>query len=263
MNVVLLPPPVPAGPAGPAGPVGPTMPLLPLLPELETKIKAIKTPDGLPSVQLCWLRDSHIKEVIVDQEVYLCASHNWLFYHGEYLPRGESVYQITIPHQVQEAHQFLSYRFQNHAQKLWEKAVENRDDQIAVESLCVWGALSMEDIAITAIQHCNWQELLPVCLNLILERLKSKNSADDSASLKIALSMLSQISPEATFIEPLRRGFCQIISAIATNNPDNAVNLLNEEIWREFLRLNIAPADDLLENFISQFILPQVLKDQG
>lgn len=220
----------------------------PIPPELETKIRAIKTSDGLPSVHLCWLGDSHVKEIIVDQEIYLCGSHNWLSYHGEHLPQGESVYQVTIPHEVQEANKFLTHRYQNHAQKLWENAVENHDEQLAIESLCVWDALGMEDIALTAIQQNNWLELLPVWLNLIVQGLKSKKVPDDSPSLTIALSMLSHISPDSIYIEPLRQGLCQVISAIANNNPDNAVNLLTEPIRHEFLRLNIAPEGDLLES---------------
>lgn len=135
---------------------------LSITPELETNIKAIKTKNGLPAVQLCYLRDSHIKEVIVDQKIYLCGSHNWLSYRGEYIPQGESVYQVTIPEQVQAADKFLSQRCQNYAQKLWENAVENRDEQIATAALCIWDALGMENTAITTIQQNNWLELLPI-----------------------------------------------------------------------------------------------------
>ncbi|MCC5603926.1 hypothetical protein [Nostoc favosum] len=222
-------------------------------PEVEKKLRAIKTPDGLPSVQVFWLGDSHVKEVIVDKEIHLCGSHNWLSYRGDYLPRGESVYKVTIPHQVQEAYQFLANRFQNHAKKLWVNALENRDYKLAIESLCVWGTLGMEDIALKEIHKNNWFELLPVWLNVALQGLKSKNLSGNSASFKTALSLLSQVSIEEAFIEQLQQGWRKVIGAIAINNPKTALNLLSDEVWAQFLRLNIAQKSDSPDNFISQY----------
>ena len=222
----------------------------PIPPELEKKLRAIKTPDGLPSVQVFWLGDSHIKEVIVNREIHLCGSHNWLSYRGDYLPGGESVYKVTIPLQVQEAYEFLANRFQNHAQKLWQNALENSDSELAVESLCVWGALGMEDTALKEIQKNNWLELLPVWLNVAIQGLKSKNLSGDSASFKTALSLLSQVSIEETFIELLQQGWRKVIGAIAINNPETALNLLNDEVWVQFIRLNIVQDSDSPNNFI-------------
>jgi hypothetical protein len=219
-------------------------------PELEKKLQAIKTPNGLSSVQIFWLGDSHIKEVIVDKEIHLCGSHNWLSYRGDYLPRGESVYKVTIPNQVQEAYQFLANRFQNHAQKLWKNALENRDSKLAIESLCVWGALGMEDIALKKIEENNWFELLPVWLNVALHGLKSKNLSGDSESFKIALSLLSQVYIEEAFIEQLQQGWRKVIGAIAINNSETALSLLSDEVWANFLRLNIAQDTDSPNNFI-------------
>ncbi|MFS0517133.1 phospholipase D-like domain-containing protein [Nostoc sp. UIC 10607] len=225
----------------------------PIPPEVGKKLRAIKTPHGLPSAQVFWLGDSHVKEVIVDKEIYLCGSHNWLSYRGDYLPQGESVYKVTIPHQVQEAYEFLANRFQNHAQKLWKNALENRDSKLAIESLCVWGVLGMEDIALKEIQKNKWFELLPVWLNVALQGLKSKNLSCDSASFKSALSLLSQVSTEEEFIELLQQGWCKVIGAIAINNPKTALHLLSDEVWAQFLRLNIAQKSDSPENFISQY----------
>ncbi|MHC5610594.1 MAG: hypothetical protein ACYTXA_06140 [Nostoc sp.] len=222
----------------------------PIPPELEKKLRAIKTPDGLPCVQVLWLGDSHVKEVIVDQQIHLCGSHNWLSYRGDYLPRGESVYKVTIPHQVQEAYEFLANRFQNHAQKLWENALENRDYKLALESLSVWSALRMEDIALQKIQQNNWLELLPVWLNVALQGLKSKNIQADSASFKTGLLLLSQVSIEEAFIESLQQGWRKVIRAIANNNPQTALNLLSDQVWAQFLRLNIAQESDSPNDFI-------------
>ncbi|MHC5734983.1 hypothetical protein [Nostoc sp.] len=220
--------------------------------EVEKKLRAIKTPDGLPSVQVFWLGDSHVKEVIVDKQIHLCGSHNWLSYRGDYLPRGESVYKVTIPYQVKEAYEFLANRFQNHAQKLWHHALENRDFQLAVESLCVWGALGMEDIALKEIQQNNWLELLPVWLNVALQGLRSKNIQADSASFKTALLLLSKVSLEEVFLELLQQGWRKVIGAIASHNSDAALNLLSDEVWAQFLRLNIVKESDSPSGFILQ-----------
>ncbi|WP_375492838.1 hypothetical protein [uncultured Nostoc sp.] len=220
--------------------------------EIEKKLRAIKTPDGLPSVQVFWLGDSHVKEVIVDRKIHLCGSHNWLSYRGDYLPRGESVYKVTIPHQVQEAYEFLANRFQNHAQILWRNALENRDSKLAIESLCIWGALGMEDIALKEIQQNNWLELLPVWFNITLQGLKSKNIQSDSEIFKTALSLLNQVSIEEAFIELLQQGWRKVIGAIASHNPQTALNLLNDEVWVQFLRLNIVQESDSPASFISE-----------
>ncbi|MDZ7953297.1 MAG: hypothetical protein RMY27_19865 [Nostoc sp. DedQUE09] len=222
----------------------------PIPPEVEKKLRAIKTPDGLPSVLIFWLGDSHVKEIIVDREIYLCGSHNWLSYRGNYLPLGELVFKVTIPLQVQEAYEFLANRFQNHAQKLWQDALENRDSKLALESLCVWGALGMEDIALKEIQKNNWFELLPVWLNVALQGLKSKNLSDDSASFQTALSLLSQVSIEETFIELLQQGWRKVLGAIAINNPETALNLLSDEVWAQFIRLKIVQESDSPNDFI-------------
>ncbi|WP_193196722.1 hypothetical protein [Nostoc sp. MG11] len=232
----------------------------PILLEVEEKLRAIKTPDGLPSVQVFWLGDSHIKEVIVDREIHLCGSHNWLSYRGDYLPRGESVYKVTIPQQVQEAYEFLAHRFQNHAQELWKNALENRNFQLAVEPLCVWGALGMEDIALKEIEENNWLELLPMWLNVVLQSLRAKNVLDLVIYRK-ALTLLNQVSGEEAFIELLRQGWRQVIGAIATNNPETALNLLNNEVWLQFLRLNITQTSDSPTNFISQYVEQQQEKE--
>ncbi|MHC5910264.1 MAG: hypothetical protein ACYTXE_04545 [Nostoc sp.] len=224
----------------------------PIPPEIEKKLRAIKTPDGLPSVQVFWLGDSHVKEVIVDRKIHLCGSHNWLSYRGDYLPRGESVYKVTIPHQVEEAYKFLANRFQNHAQILWQNALENRDSKLAVESLYIWGALGMEDIALKEIQQNNWLELLPVWLNIALQGLKSQNIQSDSEIFKMALSLLNQVSIEEAFIELLQQEWRKVIGAIASHNPQTALNLLNDEVWVQFLRLNIVQESDSPANFISK-----------
>ncbi|MDZ7958314.1 MAG: hypothetical protein RMY34_10495 [Aulosira sp. DedQUE10] len=229
----------------------------PISPGIKAKIRAIKTPEGLPSIHLVCLGDSHIKEVIVDRKIYLCGSYEWLESGGYQIALGESVYQVTIPQQVNEAYDFLANRFHNQAQQLWTKALDSRNTQLARDSLYIWGAIGMEDIALTEIEKNNWLELLPVWLNILLPGLRSKNLPHDLVSINLALSLLNQVTPEATFINSLQQGLRQFISAIATHNRDTALNLLNNEVWPQFLRLRIAQENDSPEDFISQQTLPQ------
>ncbi|MEI2580014.1 hypothetical protein [Scytonema sp. PRP1] len=236
----------------------------PIPAEVEEKLRGVKTPDGLPAIQVFWLGNSHVKEVIVDGKIYLCGSHNWLSYRGDDLPRGESVYKVTILHEVQEAYEFLANRFKNHAQKLWENAVQNRVTQLATDTLCMWGAIGMEGMALTAIQQNNWLELLPVWLNVVCHGLKSKKVSGDSGSFRTALSLLDQLPTEAAFIESLRQGWRKVIGAIATNNPQQALNLLGDEVWHEFVRLAITqPPVKTPEQFIAAHTPSQNMPKQS
>lgn len=224
---------------------------------ISTEIPAIRTPADLPYIQLSELANSHIKEIIVDREIYLCSSSQWLDYNSEQILLGESVYHVTIPQQVNDAYEFLTQRFHNHTQQLWTKALEIRDTQLATDSLYLWSAIGRENIALNEIDKNNWLELLPVWLNILLPRLNSQNSSDDLVSFKLAFSLLSQVTPEAPFLDSLQQGLRQFINAIATQNRDIAVNLLNNEVWSELLRLQIAQENDSVDDFISQQTFPQ------
>ncbi|AFZ58996.1 hypothetical protein H6G54_23730 [Anabaena cylindrica FACHB-243] len=216
-------------------------------PEVKAKLQSIKTLEGLPGVQIFWSENSHIKEVIVDQQIHLCGCYNQLFYRGGYLPTGESVYKVTIPELVQEAYQFFANRCQNHAQKLWVIAVQNYNSQLAVESLCIWGAMGMEEIAIKEIEANNWLELVPIWLNVVIQRLRAKILP---AGLQTALVLLNKFSGEEIFIDLLVQGWRRVISNIASQNPQTAVDLFSNGVWEQFLRLQIVQPTESLDTFI-------------
>lgn len=222
-------------------------------PEVEKKLRAIKTPDGLPAVQVFCLGNSHIKEVIVDQRNYLYGFYDWVNCGGEYLPCGESVYQVTIPQQIEAAYQFLADRCQNHAQEKWNLALENRDFSLAVETCYIWGALGMQNIAFQEIKASNWLELFPVWLNIIVRDLNSQILPDDAGILPTAISLLSQLSGDEVFIDEVQEGLRKIIRAIASRQPETALKLVSEPVWANFLRLKIAQENDSPD----RFILPQ------
>ncbi|MBD2207251.1 hypothetical protein H6G33_33700 [Calothrix sp. FACHB-1219] len=221
--------------------------------DIKEKIQAIKTPEDLPSVQLLGLEeDVYIQEIIIDQEIYQCGFYHWRNYQESQIPLGELVYQVRKFQIIQEAYEILSTRCQNHAQKLWQQAVEKRDIQLARECLCIWGTLGKLEIALKQIQENNWLELLPIYINVVIHNLKSHNLADDSPILQSSLLLLSQVEESAAFIEQLRLAYPQLLSAIAQQNPDTALNLLNNEVWAQFLRLHIAAETDSPTEFISQ-----------
>ncbi|MEG3876374.1 hypothetical protein QT972_03175 [Microcoleus sp. herbarium7] len=212
----------------------------PIPPQVEQKLREIKTREGLSAVQVFWLGNSHAKEVVVDRKIHLCGSHNWLSYRGDRLPRGETVYKIAAADRVEEAYDFLAVRFKDYAGVLWESAVQNRDANLAETSLCTWGALGMEEMALNELQRANWLELYPVWLKVVCQGLRSKKISPDSACLATAVSMVSQFSVDDSNIELLRSNLRQVMGAIAALDRRQALKLLNEQVWLEFRRLGIA-----------------------
>ncbi|MCC5622547.1 hypothetical protein [Nostoc sp. CHAB 5715] len=91
---------------------------------------------------------------------------------------------------------------------------------------------------------------MPVWLNVALQGLRSKNIQADSAIFKTALSLLNQVSIEEAFVESLQQGWRKVIGAIAINNPETALNLLSDEVWANFLRLNIVQETDSPNDFV-------------
>ncbi|MGB7713343.1 MAG: hypothetical protein WBL95_28060 [Microcoleus sp.] len=211
----------------------------PIPPQVEQKLREIKTREGLSAVQVFWLGNSHAKEVVVDRKIHLCGSHNWLSYRGDKLPRGETVYKVTATDKVEEAYDFLAVRFKDYAGELWESAVHNRDANLAETSLCTWGALGMEEMALNQLKNANWLELYPVWLKVVCQGLRSKKISPDSAYLATAVSMVSQFSVDDSNIELLRSNLRQLIGAIAALDRRQALKLLNQN-WSQFGRLSIA-----------------------
>lgn len=234
----------------------------PIPPQVEQKLREIKTREGLSAVQVFWLGNSHAKEVVVDREVHLCGSHNWLSYRGDKLPRGETVYKVTATDKVEEAYDFLAVRFKDHARKLWELAVKNRNANLAETSLCTWGALGMEEMALNELQLANWLELYPVWLNVVRQGLRAKKISPDSPYLATGISMVSQFSEADPNLELLQSSLRQVMGAISALNRHQALKLLNEH-WSQFRRLNIA--DSALvkpDDFILKYVVREPNRPQ-
>lgn len=212
----------------------------PISSEVKEKLQGIKTSQGLPAVQVCWLGNSHAKEIIVDQKVHLCGSQNWLSYRGDYLPRGESVYKVTIPEQVDEAYQFLAQRFRHYAYELWNEALANNDINQAKVSLSILLALEAEEATIDHLKNNNWFELLPIWLQLVYQSIKSGQLSIHSPVFEKAFELLNQVSENDSFVLSLQQNFQELINLIEFSSHKRALQLLNhEEVWSSFKRLGL------------------------
>ena len=160
---------------------------------VKERLQGVLTPEGIPAVQVLWLGGSHAKELIVDRETHLLGSNNLLsFWAGSGL-WDESVYKVTIPEQVQQAYEFYSRRFQALAQELWNNSLENKNVELATRTLCLWGALGMEEIALDRIKATNWKELYFVWISLVKQGIRARKILPDSACFQ-QLKELEQLS---------------------------------------------------------------------
>ena len=225
----------------------------PMSPEVEEKLLTIRTPEDLPAAQIFWLGNSHAKEVLVDRKIHLSGSHNWLSYRGDRNFRGETTYKVTNADTVNSAYEYLQARFQSHAEKLWESAVSNQDINLAVKSLCIWGALDMTEIALQELQYHNWIELFPLWLKVVIQGLRSKQISPDEPIFEKAISWLNKVDKSDKNIEDLQSGWQGVVEAMASQNYQAALSLLNEAAWGEFIRLEIS-STDTPEKFISKLL---------
>lgn len=66
----------------------------PVSSNLVNELLDVKNHQGIPMVCLVYLGNKHEKEIIIDNEIHIAGSFNWLSYRGDYRPRGESIYYI-------------------------------------------------------------------------------------------------------------------------------------------------------------------------
>ncbi|MCL2934224.1 MAG: hypothetical protein MGG11_18860 [Trichodesmium sp. MAG_R03] len=215
----------------------------PISSKVEEKLLTIRTPEDLPAAQIFWLGNSHAKEVLVDRKVHLSGSHNWLSYRGDRGFRGETAYQVTNTDIVRSAYEYLQARFKSYAENLWESAVSSRDINFAIKSVCIWGALGMAERALQELQYNNWIELFSVWLKVVIQGLRSKQISPDELIFEKAISWLNIVDKSEKNIEDLRSGWQGVMEAIARQNSQAALSLLNEAAWGEFIRLEISLAD--------------------
>lgn len=66
----------------------------PVSSNLANELLDVKNHQGIPMVCLVYLGNKHEKEIIIDNEIHIAGSFNWLSYRGDYRPRGEFIYYI-------------------------------------------------------------------------------------------------------------------------------------------------------------------------
>ena len=165
----------------------------PIPEQVKEQLQGVLTPEGIPAVQVFWLGGSHAKELIVDQKIHLLGSNNLLSFRASSGLWDESVYEVTIPEQVRQAYEFYARRFQTLARELWNNSLENKNVELATKALCLWGALGMEEIALSQIQASNWQELEPVWILIVKQGIRTQKILPDSACFQ-QLKKIEQLS---------------------------------------------------------------------
>jgi hypothetical protein len=166
----------------------------PVSPELLLRLYNILTPQGTPGVIAAWLGNSHAKEVVIDRKLHFSGSHNWLSYRGDRFPRGETVYQVTVPLEVEKAYEYLSQRFVQHADSLW-KTAHNEECRLA---LCILTSLGLEQQALEWIRERHSFEYTALYLKLLYQGISSVERAKQLLEpLQTLLTMCSDaIAPQ-------------------------------------------------------------------
>jgi hypothetical protein len=146
---------------------------------LLNKLSKIVTPEGLPAVSVVWLGNQHSKDVLIDDRMHLCGSHNWLSYRGDFQPRGESVYRVTIPEQVQRAAGIVEKLFLKRVDEEWNNRLHLPDNQVEemmlLPLISTWIGVGRFDVAVQraveVVASHNCLTLLSVLTSAASERL--------------------------------------------------------------------------------------------
>ena len=170
--------------------------------ELENKLRSIKSPEGIPIVQIFWLGESHTKEVITDQKVFILGSNNLLSCRASSGLWAESACKITIPQIVHDAYEYNAGRFRSKAQELWAEAIENLDIELAKQAIYLWGALEMEEEIFSQISkyvglHTTW-------IKVIMQGLLSKRIPHDAKCCQDVENWFRLIDTQDSEINSLR-----------------------------------------------------------
>ena len=218
--------------------------------ELLDSLQSIQTPDGVPAVGVWWLGNHHIKEVVVDQSIYMMGSHNWLSYRGDRVPRGESVFYVTTPEMIKNALDYLEPLFNQAAITAWTRnslrPVETPTDLMRCCMTLV--AIRKADDAIDRTLGLAKSDPLSIPLAFDLLRLiclsLTRYSVDELTRMKVldsislAASELSAGSEAGTELDAARRGFGSgltlLLRKYVQTDQSSVADFLNSQInvWR-------------------------------
>jgi hypothetical protein len=218
--------------------------------ELLDSLHSIQTPDGIPAVSVWWLGNHHIKEVVVDQLIYMMGSHNWLSYRGDRLPRGESVFYVTTPEMIKNALDYLEPLFNQAAITAWTRDSQRPlENQAGLMRCCAtFVAIHMADNAID--RTLDLAKSDPVSIPLAFDLLRliclslTRYSADELThmkvldSLSLAASELSAGGEAGAELDAARRGFGSglafLLRQYVQTDQSSVADFLNGQIdvWR-------------------------------
>jgi hypothetical protein len=197
-----------------------------------------------------WLGNHHIKEVVVDQSVYMMGSHNWLSYRGDRMPRGESVFYVTLPEMVSGALNYLEPLFARAAVATWvgsSQITESARSELA-RSCVTLVTVRKPDEAIervldlakrnNALIPLAYELLRVICLALAQYTMAELNGSKVFDSIALAISELSATREASEELDTARRAFkaglVVLLRGCAKQDQAMAAKFLSEQvdIWK-------------------------------
>jgi len=221
------------------------------------RIHAIRSPQGAPVARVVWLGGSHSKEVVVDNQVYLHGSFNWLSYRGDRCVRGETVSRITIPDTVAEARAVYSDLFLKRAAELWMESGHYRGSADGLTSLSIMGALGKESEALKMIDSTSRYDLLSDWTRIIINNLVHGDVVQAAVYLEEASCLFSRILPESLIGDDFRVVWKEAIKQIHRKDSGLAYDLLSQPSWEYYAGLGLASPLDTPEEYLSALVRPK------
>ncbi len=208
--------------------------------QLINKLKDIHTPEGLPAVHVEHLGNQHSKDVIVDERIHLCGSHNFLSYRGDYRPRGESVYHVTIPRQVKKAAAHIEGLFSDSIRSRCSGNGSSSNDNEVLECVSAWLGVGKP---IEAVRHAidyasdpsGGYEPLRILCSAVSEQTFGVEPEDRIAILcEIEANYGDPAGMTDTETKELAASIEKLVSKAIVNNKKNVPEILKQhfEFWK-------------------------------
>jgi hypothetical protein len=219
----------------------------PVPPAVVEALHAIRTPEGLPAVVLFWLGNSHAKEIVVDQTLHLSGSFNWLSYRGDYLPRGETVYEVTVPSEVANSRAYYEEKFRRQAQKALSEGLQAGDQAQMARGLAVLVGLGLVEDAWTLARQSDHVECVLDWLGLMAQRLRAGAASEAHLGLiQTALAWLDgKLGEDFALPRPRMTMLMRLLGLAGLAAPDAARSLLEPVARLVKTEMGQLPLDEL------------------
>jgi hypothetical protein len=199
-------------------------------PSLIQRLHAIQTTEGTPGIIAEWLGNSHAKEIVIDQKIHFSGSQNWLSYRGDWLPRGETVYKVTIAAEVEKAYNYLAQRFIKRAQALWARAT----DEERRRALCILGYLGCEQDAAAWIQRDACYHLIPLWLTLAQQAVSAGHETRLLAPLRTLIAFYGSTTElPGSLRTEIATALQDVLKKMTQENQELIANLVNGVLLKQ------------------------------